>query len=134
MPRRRGRVGSRGGVAGLAVAGLLISVLATAWLITGGPGGGLGAIPAFLATISVFAAPRSFGRVAFAVARALTVLAVLSLLLGFFAYLPAAIVLLPAWLSDPGTRPRIARVLAAVDYALAIAMTVTWAVALHGLA
>jgi len=110
----------------------LISILATAWLIKGGPGGGLGVIPAFIAAFPVFAAPRNFGRAALATALVLTVLGVLGLLLGFFAYLPAAIVLLLAWLSDPAARPRIAAVLAAVDYALAVTMTVTWIVALHG--
>jgi hypothetical protein len=117
---------------GLAAAGLLISLLATAWLIKGGPGGGLGAVPCFVAGIPVFAGPRSFGRVALAVALVLTVLGVLGSLVGFFVYLPAAIVLLLAWLSDPAARPRVATVLAAVDYAIAIAMTVTWVVALHG--
>ena len=117
---------------GLAAGGLLISILATAWLVKGGPGGGLGAVPTFIAGFPVFASSRSFGRAALASALVLTVLGVLGLLLGFFVYLPAAIVLLLAWLSDPAARPRIAAVLAAVDYALAIAMTVTWVVALHG--
>jgi len=117
---------------GLAAAALLISILATAWLIKGGPGGGLGVIPAFISGFPVFASSRSFGRAALATALVLTVLGVLGLLLGFFVYLPAAIVLLLAWLSDPAARPRIAAVVAAVDYALAIAMTVTWVVALHG--
>jgi hypothetical protein len=87
-------------------------------------------IPTFVSGIPVFAAPRNFGRVALTVALVLAALGVLGLLLGFFVYLPAAIVLLLAWFSDPAARPRIAIVLATVGYAIAIAMTATWVVAL----
>jgi hypothetical protein len=115
---------------GLALAALIISILATVWAIAGGPGGSIGAIPTFLAAIPVYVAARSFGRAALTVALVITVLGVLGVLLGMFIYLPAAILLFLAWLSDPRPRPRIAAVLAGLGYAMLIAMTVIWSVAL----
>jgi hypothetical protein len=115
---------------GLALAALVISILATVWAIEGGPGGGIGAIPTFLAAIPVFATAPGFGRAALTIALVITVLGVLGVLLGMFIYLPAAIMLFLAWLSDPRPRPRIAAALAGLAYAIVIAMTVIWSVAL----
>lgn len=115
---------------GLALAALIISILATVWAIEGGPGGAIGSIPTFLAAIPVFAAARGFGRAALTIALVITALGVLGVLLGMFIYLPAAILLFLAWLSDPRPRPRIAAVLAGLGYTTVIAMTVIWSVAL----
>ncbi len=87
-------------------------------------------IPTFLAAIPVFATARGFGRATLTIALVITVLGVLGVLLGLFICLPAAILLFLAWLSDPGPRPRIPAVLAGLGYALVIAMTVIWGVAL----
>jgi hypothetical protein len=116
---------------GLAVAAMVISVLAMTWSIRQGPGGGLGAIPTFLAAIPVFATARSFGKVARSFSLVLAVLGVLGVLLSFFLYLPAAVVLILAWLSDPGIRPRAAVALAGLGYAIAMIMTVVWTIALY---
>lgn len=57
-------------------------------------------------------------------------LAVLGVFLAYFIYLPVAVILLLAWLADPGARPRLAPLIASAGCLAAVAMTVVWAVAL----
>jgi hypothetical protein len=107
---------------GLAVAAAVIAVLAAIWLIKGGPGGGVGILFTFLAGIPAFAKPRSFGRVCLAFAVVLFAIGVLGAVLALFVYLPVAVMLLLAWLADPGARPRLAPLIAVTDAAVYVLM------------
>jgi hypothetical protein len=116
---------------GLAGSALLIAGLATAWLMEQGPYGAVGIIVAFLIAIPVFTTSRNFGRVALAIALIIFPLAVIGVFFALFVYLPAAIMLLLAWLADPGVRPRIAAVLVGLDCGVILLMTVVWTIALY---
>ncbi|HEY5986753.1 MAG TPA: hypothetical protein VIV12_10290 [Streptosporangiaceae bacterium] len=116
---------------GLAVAALVISGLATTWFIEQSAIGGVGIFLTFLAAIPVFATAQGFGRVTLAIALALLLLAVLGVLLNLFIYLPVAIMLLLAYLADPGARPRTAIALAGLDCAIIMVMTLVWSVAVY---
>ena len=115
---------------GLAVAAAVIAVLAAIWLIKGGPGGGLGVPFTFLAGIPAFTSSRSFGRVCLAFAVVLFAAGVLGALLALFVYLPVAVMLLLAWLADPGARPRLAPLIAVTDAAFFVLMATVLGVAI----
>ncbi len=88
----------------------------------GGPGRWRGARFTFLAGIPAFTTSRSFGRVCLAFAVALFAVGVLGALLALFVYLPVAVMLLLAWLADPGARPRLAPLIAVTDAAVFVLM------------
>lgn len=109
---------------GMAVAAALIGVLDAIWFVRGGPGGGIGVLFTFVAAIPGFAPARSFGRFCLAFGVVLFVTGVLGILLGLFVYVPVAVMLLLAWLADPGVMPRLAPLIAVVDAAVFVLMTI----------
>ena len=115
---------------GLAALAVTVAVLATVWVARAAPAGAAGSLVAFLIVIPLFTGPRQFGRVCLGVAVTLVPLAVLGVFLAYFIYLPVAVILLLAWLADPGARPRLAPLIASAGCLAAVAMTVVWAVAL----